>query len=276
MDRRKFFKYAGFAAVGLAAGLPAKLLAAEALAEPVTGCDLECACDSEGFVRQMYPPASASRWAMVIDLRICREDPDCRDCIKACHQIHNVPDYQDAKNEVKWIWKEPFSHAFTEADHQYITGHIMHSNTLLLCNHCDNPPCVKVCPTKATFKREKDGLVMMDWHRCIGCRYCIAACPYGSRSFNYREPKKFFTEKGQRLQPDFPARTRGVVEKCTFCEERLARGEWPACVLACPHNAIAFGDLGNPTDPVRRILQDTFTIRRKPALGTQPEIYYIV
>jgi len=275
MDRRKFFKFAGFAAIGLAAGNPAKILGAEALSEPVSGCEGECAACGAG-VRPLTPPAIATRWAMVIDLRVCREHPDCQDCIKACHQIHNVPEYPDAKNEVKWIWKEHFGHAFAEADHEYVTEHVKHSNALLLCNHCDNPPCVKVCPTKATFKREKDGLVMMDWHRCIGCRYCIAACPYGSRSFNYREPKKFFEEKGRKLQPDFPARTRGVVEKCTFCEERLARGEWPACILACQNNAMTFGDLGNPEDPVRQVLKEAYTIRRKPALGTQPEIYYIV
>ena len=117
---------------------------------------------------------------------------------------------------------------------------------------------------------------MMDWHRCIGCRYCIAACPYGSRSFNYTEPKKYFTDKGAKLNPEFPARTRGVVEKCTFCEERLARGQWPACVESCSHKALKFGDLDNPDDPIRRILEKEFTIRRKPGLGTQPEVYYIL
>ena len=87
---------------------------------------------------------------------------------------------------------------------------------LVLCNHCDNPPCARVCPTEATWKRD-DGIVMMDWHRCIGCRYCIAACPYGSRSFNWQRP----AAASRQADPDYPTRTKGVVEKCTFCDERL-------------------------------------------------------
>lgn len=268
MDRRKFIKFAGFTAMGLAAAPSIKSLAEECC----EGCIEPCAA----LERAPHPPAEAKRWAMVIDLRICREHPDCDECIKACHHTHNVPDYPNPKDEVKWIWKEHFSHSFPEMDHQFITEHVKHSSALLLCNHCVNPPCVKVCPTKSTFKREKDGIVMMDWHRCIGCRYCIAACPYGSRSFNYREPKRFFAEQGIQPQPDFPARTRGVVEKCTFCEERLARGQWPSCVEVCPHNAMTFGDLDNARDPVRKVLEENFTIRRKPGLGTEPEVYYIV
>ncbi len=95
----------------------------------------------------------------------------------------------------------------------------------VFCNHCENPPCVRVCPTKATFQRA-DGIVMMDYHRCIGCRLCMAACPYGARSMNYRDPRPFIA----KINPDFPTRTKGVVEKCNFCEERLAKGMLPACV----------------------------------------------
>ncbi len=271
IDRRKFIKTAGIAAAAsLTAGAALKSLAGEGC----EGCAVPCA--EETAERAAHPPAEAKRWAMVIDLRICREYPDCDECIKACHLTHNVPEYSNSKDAVKWIWKEHFNHAFTDVDHPYITEHIKHSSALLLCNHCDNPPCVRVCPTKSTFKREEDGIVMMDWHRCIGCRYCIAACPYGSRSFNYREPKLFFAEQGIKPQGGFPARTRGVVEKCTFCEERLARGQWPSCVEACPHQALSFGDLENPEDPVRRLLEDNFTIRRKPGLGTEPEVYYIL
>ena len=113
---------------------------------------------------------------------------------------------------------------------------------------------------------------MMDWHRCIGCRYCVLACPYGSRSFNWRDPRPFIEE----TKPDFPTRSRGVVEKCTFCEERLARGIQPACVEACKEKALIFGDLEDPDSEVRSLLKDRFTIRRKPGLGTQPEVYYMV
>ncbi len=128
-----------------------------------------------------------------------------------------------------------------------------------------------VCPTQATWKRD-DGIVMMDWHRCIGCRYCIAACPYGSRSFNWRDPRPFIEEQ----DPDFPTRTRGVVEKCTFCDERLAKGKLPACVEACNENCLIFGDLENADSDVRKILEKRHSIRRKPGLGTQPEVYYLV
>ena len=275
MDRRKFVKAAGLTAFGLAAGKPLEVLSSEAVKETDSGC-VGCEGICGEVQRAEQPPALAKRWAMVIDLRVCRENPDCNACIDACHLKHNVPSYPDKKDEIKWIWKEHFSHSFPDADHAFLNEHVKHSNALLLCNHCDNPPCVSVCPTKATWKREKDSLIMMDWHRCIGCRYCIAACPYGSRSFNYREPKKFFTEQGIEPQPDFPTRTRGVVEKCTFCEERLARGQWPSCVEACPHNAMCFGDIDNPGDPVRKILEKNFSIRRKPALGTQPQVYYIL
>ena len=269
IERRKFVKFAGLTTVGLTT-LP---LIAKAVGEE--GC---LNCDSCASMPPFVsPPVNASRWAMIVDLKICREVKNCNEaCVKACNKEHNIPNYSDPKDEIKWIWREPFNHAFAESSHENIDEELKHSQVPLLCNHCDNPPCVRVCPTKATWKRKKDGIVMMDWHRCIGCRYCIAACPYGSRSFNYREPKEFFTEQGTKLNPEFPARTRGVVEKCNFCEERLARGQWPACVEACSHKALKFGDLGNPDDPIRKIMEKEFTVRRKPGLGTQPEVYYIL
>ena len=113
---------------------------------------------------------------------------------------------------------------------------------------------------------------MMDWHRCIGCRYCMAACPYGSRSFNWTDPRPDIANQ----DPDFPTRTKGVVEKCNLCEERLGRGELPLCVLACPQKAMIFGDLDDPDSTVRRALRRHYTIRRKPELGTNPQVYYIV
>jgi len=112
----------------------------------------------------------------------------------------------------------------------------------------------------------------MDWHRCIGCRYCVAACPYGSRSFNWLDPRPRIAE----IRPDFPTRTKGVVEKCTFCEERLAQGLQPACVEACREKALTFGNLSDPGAPVRELLRARYTIRRRPELGTGPEIHYLV
>jgi molybdopterin-containing oxidoreductase family iron-sulfur binding subunit len=100
----------------------------------------------------------------------------------------------------------------------------------------------------------------------------MAACPYGSRSFNWTDPRSRLA----RLDPDFPTRTKGVVEKCNFCEERLAKGKLPACVEACPEKAMIFGDLGDANSPVRQLLWSRYAIRRKPELGTQPEVFYIV
>jgi molybdopterin-containing oxidoreductase family iron-sulfur binding subunit len=183
-----------------------------------------------------------------------------------------VPDLGNPKDEVKWIWREPFEHVFQEQEYEHLEDTLKQARVPVLCNHCDNPPCVRVCPTGATWKREQDGIVAMDWHRCIGCRYCVAACPYGSRSFNWRDPRPFIKD----IQPDFPTRMRGVVEKCTFCEERLARGQLPACVEACKEKALTFGDLEDPDSEVRALLRQGFAIRRRPSLGTQPEVYYKV
>ena len=146
-----------------------------------------------------------------------------------------------------------------------------HLPMLVLCNHCENPPCVRACPTKATFKRESDGIVLMDFHRCIGCRFCMAACPFGARSFNFRDPRPFIKEQNN----EFPTRMKGVVEKCNFCAERLAVGKLPACVEAS-NGAIAFGDLDDPDSTVRDLLKHNYTIRRKQSLGTEPSVYYIV
>jgi molybdopterin-containing oxidoreductase family iron-sulfur binding subunit len=112
---------------------------------------------------------------------------------------------------------------------------------------------------------------MMDYHRCIGCRYCMAACPYGSRSFNWRDPQPHIKE----LNLNYPTRTKGVVEKCNFCEERLALGLPPACVEACKTGALTFGELKPGTD-IQRILSQNFALTRKAELGTRPQVYYIV
>ena len=215
---------------------------------------------------------TGKRWAMVVDMKKCKED--CLDCIQACHQVHNVPDLGNPKDEVKWIWKEPYGKGFPGEEsaytEEYIDTTLKGSQFIMLCNHCDNPPCVRVCPTKATWKRE-DGIVMMDYHRCIGCRFCMAGCPYGSRSLNWRDPRPFIKETNK----EFPTRERGVVEKCNFCSERLAKGLMPACVEACKEKALVFGDLEDPNSEVRELLRAHHTIRRKPQLGTMPQIYYI-
>jgi Fe-S-cluster-containing dehydrogenase component len=233
---------------------------------------LTAASSLAGFAPSTLAVSQSRRWAMVVDLKRCREKNNCTLCIAACHGVHNVPDFGNSKDEVQWIWKDSYERAFAELDHEFQAAAPRRGPVLLLCNHCDNPPCVRVCPTRATWKRESDGLVMMDWHRCIGCRYCMAACPYGSRSFNWMDPRPFL----HAITPGFPTRMRGVVEKCNFCEERLAIGEPPACVKACPAGALTFGDTNRQDSPARQMLREHYTIRRRAGLGTQPQVYYLI
>ena len=257
-NRRDFLKLAGLTALGTTGASSIK-----ASTEPESTADSHTETSTDGV-----------RLAMVIDLRkFSKDDALIERCVKACHVAHNVPDFvDDPKNEVKWIWADDFETAFHSQEFHFIREDLKGKPTLLLCNHCDNPPCTRVCPTGATWKRDTDGIVMMDWHRCIGCRYCVVACPYGSRSFNWKDPRPAIDE----ITPDYPTRMRGVVEKCTFCEERLARGLEPACVEACSNDEIAFGDLNDPNSKVRQLLGERMAIRRKAGLGTQPEVYYII
>ena len=121
--------------------------------------------------------------------------------------------------------------------------------------------------------RKFRGIVIMDYHRCIGCRFCMAACPYGSRSFNWRNPEAFVKE----LNKDYPRRTRGVVEKCNFCAERVGMGRQPACVEACGESkAMVFGNLLDPNSEIRKMLRENHTIQRNTSLGTIPSVFYIV
>jgi molybdopterin-containing oxidoreductase family iron-sulfur binding subunit len=211
----------------------------------------------------------ARHWGMVIDTRRFDTREKFQAVIEACHRYHNVPKI-NSKKEVKWIWQDGYRQTFTDQMDNYPARAVAERRYLMLCNHCVNPACVRVCPTGATFRRS-DGIVAMDYHRCIGCRFCMAGCPFGARSFNFEDPRPHIED----LNPAFPLRTRGVVEKCTFCSELLAVGKMPLCVEASD-GAITFGDLGDPDSPVRQLLAENFTIRRKPTLGTEPSVYYIM
>ncbi len=212
------------------------------------------------------------RWAMVVDMSRFKSESDYKKCIDACYSAHNIPRIYNPNHEIKWIWTESFEHAFPGQGDQYLTEDIKDKPFLVLCNHCEKPPCVRVCPTKATFKR-KDGIVTMDYHRCIGCRFCMAACPFGARSFNFRDPRPFIKEADKNK--NYPTRMRGVVEKCNFCVERLHKGLLPACVEKSD-GAMVFGDLNDPDSKVRKLLRHKFAIRRKHELGTYPGVYYII
>ena len=218
---------------------------------------------------------SGVRLGMVIDLRKFREEPELMEkVVAACHHEHNVPHFENKKDEVKWIWPTEFENAFPEHSNYHKDKATLDHEVLVLCNHCDSPPCVKACPTRATFKAE-NGIVAMDYHRCIGCRFCMAACPYGSRSFNWRDPRAGLDMNN--LNPKFPTRMRGVVEKCNFCAERIGLGLPPKCVEVCEGTgAMTFGNLNDPTSEIRQILRENFTIQRKPSAGTHPSVFYIV
>ena len=238
-SRRKFLKIAGISALGFGT-------------KPVL--DAFAKAEQEGMLnpelKRGQDALTAKRWGMVIDTRKFQSEADLEPIIEACHKIHNVPTFENKRHEIKWIWTEEFNHCFPTVEQEFVNERVRHLPFLTLCNHCDQPACVRACPTKATFKRE-DGIVLMDFHRCIGCRFCMAACPYGSRSFNFRDPRPFIQERND----EFPTRTKGVVEKCNFCAERLAIGLAPACVEAS-NGAMAFGDLDDPESDVRKLLKE--------------------
>ena len=274
-NRRNFLKVAGISTLAGLGGtavvdrLVAGVNVAHASTEGGHGAEHAAAPAAHGA------PAdpNANRYGLVIDLKKFQEDPNLGEkIVNACIKTHNIPEFPDKKDEIKWVWMTNYENAFPENPSLYRDEATEKHQLPIMCNHCDNPPCVRACPTQATF-RTKDGLVVMDYHRCIGCRFCMAACPYGSRSFNWRDPRPFIKE----LNVDFPSRMRGVVEKCTFCSERVEKGKLPACVEACGESkAMVFGNLNDPNSEIRKILKENHTIQRNPSLGTLPSVFYIV
>lgn len=213
--------------------------------------------------------SGATRWGMLIDMRKCREG--CQKCVEACHQTHNVPDFGHSRHEIQWIQKSPYSEVFPTAPQEFAGQERSNTSIPSLCNHCAEPPCVRSCPTEAAFKRF-DGIVALDYHRCIGCRSCMVSCPYGAVSFNWREPRPAL----KAINDSYPTREMGVVEKCNFCSERLLKGKLPACVEACPEKTLTFGNLNDPQSLIRQLLASNQTMQRKPELGTLPSVFYII
>jgi len=198
------------------------------------------------------------------------------DCVNACVQENN----QDRDSNMRYIRIHEMEDGrglnFDKADDSF--GHEVpakgHFYMGTQCYHCENPPCIEVCPVQATWK-EKDGIVVIDYDWCIGCRYCMAACPYDGRRFNWSEPKipedELNTEQhylGNRI------RKKGVMEKCTFCIQRIRKGKNPACVEACPTGARKFGNLLDPESDIRWILENKKVFRLKEDLGTEPKFWY--
>lgn len=245
------------------------LIAGAALGVAGLGCLGGCSSYT-GSARVSGGGVAGRHWGFVVDVERFNREADMGKIQAACHHAHNVPDIGDPKEEVKWIWGEPFEASFADIHSEHPSRELEEATVPVLCNHCEEPPCVRVCPTKATFKRD-DGIVEMDYHRCIGCRFCMAACPYGARSLNFRDPGPYLDE----VDLSYPTRTKGVVEKCMMCADRIDAGELPLCVEAS-NGTILFGDLNDPDSDVRRALDESFAVRRRTSLGTGPSVYYMI
>lgn len=200
------------------------------------------------------------RWGMLIDTTQC--NPACTACTQACRAENNVPLAGNPERDIHWIRKVEL-HAKD--------GATPDRSLPVLCNHCEHPPCVHVCPTQASFIR-KDGIVLVDMHRCIGCRYCMIACPYKARSLVYSSP----TEPANPNRK-VPLRAKGVVEKCTFCVHRIDDGGKPACVEACQKEGkggMLFGDLNDPQSEIAQRLRQVLSTTIRPDLGLKPRVHY--
>jgi Fe-S-cluster-containing dehydrogenase component len=191
-----------------------------------------------------------------------------------------VPGSEQLSDEQKDILSNPesqyplYKHAEPPGSTECTVPRKDHFYVPVQCQQCENPPCVKVCPVKATWK-EKDGITVIDYNWCIGCRYCMAACPYGARHFNWSEPKL----PAEDFNPDMHylgnrPRYRGVVEKCTFCIQRTRNGRYPACVEICPVGARKFGNLLDPKSEIRSILEHKRVLILKNDLATKPKFFY--
>ena len=201
------------------------------------------------------PVKSSTRWGMLIDSNKCVDD--CTACLDACTEEHGLT--EDVPVEVKPVWIRKV----TVRDKQ--TG--KESSLPIMCQHCEKPPCVDVCPTGASFKRD-DGIVLVDRHICIGCRYCMMACPYKARSFVH--------ETLENQKPHSP-RGKGTVEACNFCAHRIDTGISPACVEACEangHKAIIYGDMNDPNSEINQKLKEMSSSVLRPDLKLNPGIRY--
>jgi Fe-S-cluster-containing dehydrogenase component len=202
-------------------------------------------------------------FVMIIDLARCK---NLKKCQSACNHMHHVHPGQN------WIKIHPMQESQNTASYWQPTT----------CMHCDEPPCVKVCPVDATFKR-KDGIVLIDSDRCIGCRFCMAACPYSTRVFNWEDPgvPKDVATQSYSCETSVPQKT-GTVGKCDFCPDMVRKGELPHCVSACPNGVFFFGDLNedsvtNGTETFRfsELVKDKAGYRLMEDLGTKPRVYYL-
>lgn len=224
-------------------------------------------------------------YGMVIDLDRCM---GCRACMEACKVENNTSE--------QIFWMNVFR--YEEGDYPDVTMKFLPRP----CQHCENPPCVKVCPTQARYQQD-DGIVLTDFEKCIGCRYCIVACPYGVNFFNWKDPEDNYygldwddkeldsvtdgavppwknPDLDKRYGPDErlvagSGHFRGTTEKCTFCIQRVTKGLDPACVETCPVDALIFGDLDDPQSDVSQTLRKKSSFKLKEELNTNPKVRYV-
>jgi molybdopterin-containing oxidoreductase family iron-sulfur binding subunit len=275
ISRRDFLKLGSLAGLTLvASGLPKTVLAGEAEKKATGNIHWKEGDDvllrmQDDLSRALFKPLKERKWAMVIDARKC---VGCYACTIAC-KAENVTPPGVVYRRVLDL--ETGKYPAPKRDFVPV-----------LCNHCETPPCVAACPVKATTKRE-DGIVDMDYIKCIGCRACLNACPYGSRQSDFG---LFYTKntpaiQDYELRPTFEYKKKwprikgkspiGNARKCHFCIHRIERGELPACVVTCVGKATYFGDKEDHTSLVSELLAHNRVMRLKESLGTEPRVYYI-
>jgi molybdopterin-containing oxidoreductase family iron-sulfur binding subunit len=194
---------------------------------------------------------SKVRWGMLIDTAQCKEG--CNECVTACNTENGLSGGK-LPTDSQWIRKIEIKDISSGRE----------LSLPMMCQHCEHPPCVDVCPTGASFKRE-DGIVLVDKHRCIGCRYCMMACPYKARSFVH----EVVTDQN----PDVP-RGKGTVESCTMCVHKVDAGEQPACAQSCPNKAILFGDLNNQESEIYKKVHSVASVQVRADLQLNPGVRY--
>ena len=189
----------------------------------------------------------------------------CQTCANACKMQNNVP--------MGMLWNRVLTEGCDSVNGAEGTYPNLERHFLpIACQHCEDPACQKVCPTGATYKDDK-GRVLIDYDKCIGCRMCMAACPYNARVFNWNEPvRQVGFDYGDK---DVPARGKGIMEKCTLCHERADRGEDPMCVVNCPMRARVYGDLDDPNSEVSKLVREGSVYTLLAEKGTRPQVHYI-